>query len=65
MKAPAGEHTHAPAMKDMSLRDWFAGQALAGILAGSHKIERGMFEVEYATEACYTYADALMKARNK
>ncbi len=37
----------------MTLRDWFAGQALAGLLA------RGPAKAELA----YTYADAMLKAR--
>ncbi|WP_270374949.1 hypothetical protein [Marinicauda sp. Alg238-R41] len=45
----------------MSLRDWFAGQALAGIcgdgIPGSHHAPR-----ETARDA-YAYADAMLKAR--
>lgn len=42
----------------MSLRDYFAGQALAGIL--SHKVECTMIET---AEWAYDYADAMLKAR--
>ena len=65
MKAPTGEHKHVPAMKDMSLRDWFAGQALAGILAVDYKTEKGEYDLEYVAEDCYLYADAMMKERAK
>jgi len=49
-----------PAMSGMSLRDWFAGQALAS---------RGMYsanvrENEVAAE-CYQIADAMLAAREK
>ena len=42
--------------KGMTLRDWFAGQAVA------------MFEIEYAPEVvaerCYAIADAMLKQRS-
>lgn len=44
----------------MSLRDWFAGKALAGMCAGepgSHLIPKN------AAHEAYLYADAMMKAR--
>lgn len=41
----------------MTLRDWFAGQALAGLLANS-----GHFPGNPA-EAAYRYADAMLAAR--
>jgi hypothetical protein len=51
------------ARDDMSLRDWFAGQALA-------RLTRGMFvtnaeDVEAAiADAAYAIADAMMEERN-
>lgn len=44
----------------MSLRDWFAGQALAGILADP-EARKSMSSV--AADA-YDYADAMMKDRD-
>ena len=43
----------------MTLRDWFAGQALAGFIA----VEGGLdtFEIDAAT--AYRWADAMMEAR--
>ena len=41
----------------MTLRDWFAGQALAGMLIGEWLSDKGV-----ATLA-YQYADAMLKAR--
>ena len=47
------------AVGGMSLRDWFAGQALAGLLAcpevtgSEHTL----------TKSAYNYADAMLKAR--
>ena len=47
----------------MDLRDWFAGMALAGILADS-KI-KGVVKSDYdcIATASYLYADAMLKAR--
>jgi hypothetical protein len=41
----------------MSLRDWFAGQALTGLLAN-----RSM-NLTYAAEVAYNMADAMLAAR--
>jgi len=43
----------------MSLRDWFAGQALRGI-----KIEE-QADLEYAAEEAYRISDAMLKAREE
>ena len=70
---PAIETPAAPKMQQssysdggaaMPLRDWFAGQALAGLIAASGN-DRG--EIRYKTEAvaesAYEAADAMLKAR--
>jgi hypothetical protein len=44
----------------MTLRDWFAGQALAGMMA--HKDSAKWTRNEVAGD-CYAYADAMLKAR--
>jgi hypothetical protein len=41
----------------MTLRDWFAGQALAGLLAHTGESERNR------AVAAYRYADAMLRAR--
>lgn len=49
----------------MSLRDWFAGQALCGWAAGRNM--DGFCETsahEVVATACYKYADAMLKARH-
>ena len=43
----------------MTLRDWFAGQALAGLYADSNV----NISAEKAAEAVYKTADAMLKAR--
>lgn len=47
---PIGHH-------GMSLRDWFAGQALIAATANHHTLES-------AARDAYAFADALLKARN-
>lgn len=48
----------------MSLRDWFAGQALAAYLAGRNRDSRDTATPNTAA-SCYAYADAMLAARNK
>ena len=52
-----------PGCSGMSLRDWFAGQALAGILAADSSTQSIGF-VE-ATDLALGYADAMLKAREE
>ncbi len=49
--------------RGMSLRDWFAGQALAGMLANSEG-NRNLNEEQWSLYA-YTQADAMIAERNK
>jgi len=55
-------------IQGMSLRDYFAGQALAGFLACYDFLivakENQTYE-EASAEKAYEYADALLKARSK
>jgi hypothetical protein len=44
----------------MTLRDWFAGQALAGMLA-KYGIADSLAET--TAEDCYIHADAMLRAR--
>ena len=43
----------------MTLRDWFAGQALAGILARANSYS------DVAATDAYRYADEMLKASNE
>lgn len=61
----------------MSMRDWFAGQALAGMVAGAHGSEVSMSGLMDAAaehgwpihtvcaKAAYGYADAMLAERAK
>jgi hypothetical protein len=50
----------------MTLRDWFAGQALGGILAGYHaNPNMGGVSPPMWAEDAYQYADAMLAQREK
>ncbi len=48
----------------MSLRDWFAGQALAGLLAGQYS-ESGRWNLSELPKESFEIADAMIAARNQ
>lgn len=48
--------------RGMSLRDWFAGQALAGILAHHQSTELGQDGI---IDSAYELADAMLERRKK
>lgn len=51
-------------VNDFTLRDYFAGQALAGIMTNI-KQDFGENPYEYISKICYDYADALLEQRVK
>lgn len=57
-----------PGYAGMSLRDWFAGQALAGIMANykfMENIRQGFGStLPHIPEAAYEMADAMLNARS-
>ena len=57
----APENIHPAATSGMSLRDWFAGQALAGLVANPTNHLR--FNSEDDAEYVYKIADALLAER--
>lgn len=62
---------HRIAQPGMSLRDWFAGQALAGIFAGGYRTKEiqdmasGTMGASTPAGACYALADAMLAERAK
>ena len=63
---PAFPHPAWAGSLGMSLRDWFAGQALAGMLAGFSKGERDGGPARFHESNCdtaYQIADAMLRAR--
>lgn len=49
----------------MTLRDWFAGQAISGALLAPRPSEGMVVSPEGLAQACYKYADAMIKERYK
>ncbi len=49
----------------MPLRDWFAGMALQGYLAGRNNNPERETLIDRAVKSCYQYADAMLAARTK
>ena len=57
-----GRLTSSDWLPGMSLRDWFAGQALCGFLAWSPN-NGDQTDPDVAAERAYQYADAMLKRR--
>ncbi len=51
----------------MTLRDWFAGQALGGLAAASGRVSRKAGETQAQADARWSYerADAMLAARKE
>lgn len=47
---------------NMTLRDWFAGQALKALMTGDSALEK---DAPYYAEAAYKFANAMMAEREK
>lgn len=63
-----GDHGYPVQSDGMSLRDWFAGQALAGLIASgrsAYDLLDGDYQAAYAAYRAYTVADAMLAAREK
>ncbi len=58
---PQPEQLHTEG-RGMNLRDWFAGQALAGILSNPESSE---CHIAATAETAYRLADAMLKERAK
>jgi hypothetical protein len=63
------KHSKGAFYDGMSLRDWFAGQALAGLLASLTEEEQGQEKPlsvwsKRLALASYSYADAMIAARH-
>jgi hypothetical protein len=55
-------HSHGPSADGMTLRDWFAGQALAGVLQLPGTFAVRVTQPEVAA-CCYEMADAMLAER--
>ena len=52
-------------MPGMSLRDWFAGQALVSSFVEAIKFMPSRMTAEEYAESLYSIADAMLKVRNQ
>ena len=71
---PRAGSDYVKAQEGMSLRDWFAGHALAGILAGGSSWNsvanevmknEGLIGDVSTSEVAYRFADEMLKARSE
>lgn len=60
---PAFPNPSDDRVKGMSLRDYFAGQALAGLLAAPHNKIEDLDGIRSIAEFAYDLADAMIDAR--
>lgn len=51
--------------RGMSLRDWFAGQAVVGILAGNDLSDLPPYDETHLAKAAFNLADAMLAARKE
>jgi hypothetical protein len=58
--AHSGNHVMSHPQDGMSLRDWFAGQAMRGLLSNSN-----FAEVEVVHTAAYAVADRMIRERSR
>jgi hypothetical protein len=69
INAPLTGDFAMPENDDIELRDWFAGRALEGLLAGVNAPKKSKSETaeQYAArcaEEAYLFSDAMMQRRN-
>ncbi len=64
MAFPMGNPTHG-GYDGMTLRDYYAGQAVNGMLASEHGGDAGagFYDPKHAANRAYEFADALLAAR--
>lgn len=61
---PLADQNYNETQTGMSLRDWFAGQALMGLYSKYGETGSDAHGAERATQ-CYEMADAMLKAREQ
>ncbi len=60
-----GSETFPNDPQGMSLRDWFAGQALAGICSLSDEMGNAQWTWQAAATSAYSMADAMLATRER
>ena len=64
MMTISSDATPGAAVDDAALRDWFAGQALVGMIPTPRAPGVLPMSVDQMAVAAYGYADAMMRARS-
>lgn len=59
------QYSHVYSSGGMTLRDWFAGKALAGFAHNTATPKDLAWFRKYAPEHCFEIADAMLAARNR
>lgn len=52
-------------VRDAALRDWFAGQALVGMIPSPRQPGVLPLTIDGMADAAYQYADAMLRARGR
>jgi len=60
---PDGHYNGSVDAEGMTLRDWFAGQALAGYMADPNLVCGDSVARQRVAKVCYGLADAMLEAR--
>jgi len=60
----SGDSFHS-AVEGMSLRDWFAGQVLTGLMATAAEMTHASRKPDVIATDCYKIADAMIAEREK
>jgi hypothetical protein len=61
--APSDPKAGSETMQGVPLRDWFAGQAIVGLIPSPSKPGVLPLSVDGMAKTAYEYADAMMRAR--
>ena len=62
---PNGDVNLSGEQRCLSIRDYFAGQALSGLTGSLEFVTPGSMKMRANAEWCYAWADAMLKARKR
>lgn len=61
----AGWRDNGPDGRGMTLRQWYAGQALAGLIANPNMCPATLEEINHGASRCFDMADAMIAEGGK
>jgi hypothetical protein len=65
VRRPSFDSVEFETLGGMTLRDWFAGQALVGIMSTDGAFERADRRSEFVAVKAFEFADAMIAARTR